>query len=377
MKLCLVLLCAMIWIGEVDAQYNFNRQFTYPEFDENLANTLLMRIENTNFFKNNEYFGEYVEGYTLLGNDLEPSLMYYASSKVRLKLGAYLRKYSGLDTFSIAKPIISVHAKLSPNLELIMGSLRGSVHHRLADAVFDSERRYSRPVETGLQFLYSSNSKKHWVDVWVDWEHFLWQNGSDPEKLTFGISTRNYCLTTQNQWEIMTPFSLLLKHQGGQIITIETNTRTTANWTAGFEIQKNFGGNWDKSVGWKSDYIGFKEIDDDSSLPFTSGWAFHHNAFFEAKKFQVWLGYFHGHDFMAPAGNYLFQSLSSYMPGVYRKKPQLVTLKTGYGYSLLKQLTLDATFDAYYDVTNGHMDYSYGLSLVFLPNWRVIKVSME
>ncbi|MFT3737220.1 MAG: hypothetical protein QM786_00500 [Breznakibacter sp.] len=377
MKLYLVLLCGVIWIGEIKAQYNFNRQFTYPEFDESLANTLLMRIENTNFLKNNEYFGDYVEGYTLLGNDVEPSLMYYAGSKVRLKVGAYLRKYSGLDTFSIVKPIISIHAKLSSNLELVMGSLRGSIHHRLIDAVFDSERRYARPVENGVQFLFTSNDQKHWFDVWVDWEQFLWYNGSDPEKLMFGISSRNYLLSTKNQWDITAPVSLLVRHQGGQITQLAAQTVTMMNWTAGLEVEKRFEGKSHKSVGIKSDYIGYREIDDDSTLPFHAGWALHNSLFFDSKKFQVWIGHFYGYNFLAPVGNYLFQSLSSYMPNVYRKNPQLLTLKTGYGYSLLKQLTLDATFDAYYDLINNRMDYSYGLSLVFLPNWRVIKVSME
>ena len=53
-------------------------QSNYQNTNIQLADTskLFLQLDNTNFIKNNEYFGDIAEGYTLLGFNLTPKLVY-------------------------------------------------------------------------------------------------------------------------------------------------------------------------------------------------------------------------------------------------------------------------------------------------------------
>ena len=155
--LCSVVLCWNISYSKVDLTW----RYYYPEFKENSDNNLYFRLENNNFVKNNEYFGDYIEGYTMMGYTAQPSLVYYAGSRLRIKAGVHLIQFSGMNEFTEVLPTFSIHTRLSDNLDLIMGGLKGDVHHRLIEPLFDPENQYTRPIENGFQFIYNSNKIKH------------------------------------------------------------------------------------------------------------------------------------------------------------------------------------------------------------------------
>jgi hypothetical protein len=370
LKLWFCLLFFTLGIPQTFAQYNYTHQLSYPDFNDSHANALLLRIENNNYFKNNEYFGEYIEGYTLLGNDIQPSLMYYAGNRVRIKLGVHLQKYSGIEFFSQVTPVISIHTRLTRHIDLIMGALRGSIHHQVSEPLFNSEKRYSRPVENGLQFIF--NFERHWADIWLDWENFIQNGDTEPEKLVFGISSKHKWIVNSENWQINTPLVFLVNHSGGQITIEEQLTQTLINASAGFEIVKHLGAK-QNSIALKSDALLFHDNAKNAGLPFNTGYGNNTGLYSQVGKFQVSIGHFHGFNFMVPLGNGLFQSLSNYLPNVYRKNINLINLKAGYGQKLLKELMIDAMAEAYYNYDINHIDYSFGLSLLFLPNWTIIK----
>ena len=65
---------------------------------------------------------------------------------LRLKAGIHVVQFSGVDGVYKALPVLSAHAKLSKQWQLIMGSLKGDVHHHLIEPVFNTESQYTRPL---------------------------------------------------------------------------------------------------------------------------------------------------------------------------------------------------------------------------------------
>jgi cobalt/nickel transport system permease protein len=88
----------------------------------------------------------------------EPELIYSPTSRVTLRAGTHLLKYSGEDNFSEIKPLFSATLNFSENTSLTLGSLSGSDSHKLFDPHFNSERLYNEYLEDGLQFLSSTDN---------------------------------------------------------------------------------------------------------------------------------------------------------------------------------------------------------------------------
>ncbi len=80
-----ILALFLFGLQSINAQLDQVWRYTYPEFVEGQENKLFFRLENNNFFKNNEYFGDYTEGYTLIGYTIQPTFMYYAGKKLTRK----------------------------------------------------------------------------------------------------------------------------------------------------------------------------------------------------------------------------------------------------------------------------------------------------
>jgi hypothetical protein len=75
------------------------RQFAsfYKNTDEVKAGQLNFRFESLGFFQNNEYLGNFVDGYTLPGALIRPKLTYSPTDQLYIEVGGHLVKYSGLD----------------------------------------------------------------------------------------------------------------------------------------------------------------------------------------------------------------------------------------------------------------------------------------
>ncbi|GAF03868.1 hypothetical protein [Saccharicrinis fermentans] len=157
-KQCILitLLISIFFVSK--AQIDLSHRFTYEEFDTNATGNLYFRLENNNFVKNNEYFGEYTEGYTLPGYSIQPSLMYYAGNKVRIKIGSHLVKYSGTNNFTEVVPVVSAHVKIGKNWDMVLGSIKGHVHHKLIEPLFSSDWQYFVSTETGAQFYHNTSN---------------------------------------------------------------------------------------------------------------------------------------------------------------------------------------------------------------------------
>lgn len=365
-----MLLFFLIYVNS-SAQVDLFHKYDYAEFDSAHINKLLFRLENTNFIKNNEYFGVSAEGYTLLGYSITPSVMYYAGTRLRFQAGFNTQKYHGSEKFSKVNPVISAHLKLTPQLDLIMGSLKSTIHHRLSEPIYDNELQYIRPYETGLQFLYAN--KRLWADAWLDWEQYIKSGDAFPEIFTAGISTYTNILHSESGWAIHIPLQMIARHIGGQVNTDDTPMQSIVNLSLGVDVSRKTGGFFN-TLGFFGNWLPYSDLTKVNALGIYNGNAIYTGIKSQGKKGLLMLGYWNGHNFIAPKGSPLFQSVSVYDPLAVIPNRELVTGKLGFYKTFLSQIRFSFLFEGYYDVPDKQFDYAYGIHLSFTPNFVIAKI---
>jgi len=359
----------------VTAQVDQTWRYYYPDLKEDGESKLYLRLENNNFVKNNEYFGNYIEGYTMMGYTIHPSLVYYASPNFRIKAGLFAIQYSGMNNFKDLLPTFSFHAKLSEKLDFIIGGLRGDVHHKLIEPIFNPENQYTRPIENGFQFLY--NSKNMWFDAWVDWEQFIFLGDDKPEKFTAGISSEITFTNPDAFWRISIPAQMIATHLGGQISDYPDAMQTIINLATGVKLNHAMGDGFIRNIGLSAYFVSYHDITAQAGWDFTVGSALYPVAELEYKYGSLMAGYWKAHDYISTKGSPLFQSSSNYKEGYYSEYRDLVTTKLSFTRTFIKQLKIGAMAEVYYDIPAKQLDYSYGINLVFTPNFFITKLKFD
>jgi hypothetical protein len=352
-----------------NAQFNNDFRFYYPEFESQRSNQLILHVSNFNFLKDNEYENPFTWGHTLIGYGIQPSLMYYANDRLRLRAGLFLQQYSGLDYYSKVRPILSAHLRMTPSLDIIMGALRGHLHHQIIEPLFDPERQYTRPVENGLQILI--NRPWLWTDMWVDWEQFIQEGDLFPEWFTVGMSAYPKLLDDSMQpWQIYIPFNALAVHRGGEVSDYPELVQTSMNFAAGLKINRKWEGMLKNTqvFGYAMNY---RNLNDANSRGVNSGYAWYIGAGADTKQLSLMVGYFYGHDFVALRGGGIFQSVSPIRDDVYVPTRKLVTMKAGYNRIFLKEIKFSFLFEGYYDTDDSRLDFAPSVQLIFSPSFFI------
>ncbi len=370
-----VLFFIVLGYNIVFAQVDQTWRYYYSEFKENAGSKLYFRLENNNFVKNNEYFGNYIEGYTMMGYTVQPTLVYYAGSHLRIKAGIHAIQYSGMDNFTEILPTFSIHTKLSDKLDLIMGGLQGDVHHKLIEPIFNPENQYTRPIENGLQFIFKT--KNFWTDLWVDWEQFIFLGDTKPEKFTAGLSSEITLTNSESYWNISIPAQMIATHLGGQISNYSESMQSLTNLATGIKLNHKIGNGFIQHVGFATYLASYHDLTAQSGWDFTNGSAIYPLAELGYKYGILMVGYWKAHNFLSPKGSPLFQSTSNYKNGFYSEYRDLVTTKFCFTKTFMKQIKFSAMLETYYDLPAKQFDYSYGLNLVFTPNFFITKVKFD
>ncbi len=371
MKKHLVTLFGLILFcnGVANAQMDDSVRFYYPEFDEALSHKLLFNLENVNFVKNNEYKNLFFWGHTLLGYGIEPSLMYYVGDRLRLKAGLFLQQYSGLDHYNKVLPVLSAHLRLSPSVDMVMGALRGHIHHRVIEPLFEPERQYTRPVETGVQFLV----KRPWLslDTWVDWEQFIHLDDDFPEKFTVGLSADAGLINrADNAWQVSLPLNVIANHRGGEISDYPEPVQTSVNIAAGAKVNYQGAGQSQK-VGVFGYDLYYRNINDVGLHGVNQGYGYYVGATASGRHSSFMFGYFNAHDFVALCGSGLFLSVSQIMDNVYIPDREILTLKARFQRVYMKKIKFSVLLEGYYDLPARRLDFASGIQLAFNPQFVI------
>jgi hypothetical protein len=354
--------------------YSLSGQSDNPEGDK--AGNLYLELKSISFVKNKEYSNPMspglvymgkiysnnqliydpgygfinpdIEGYTLIGNFIQPSLLFFPSSRFSIKVGAHLLNYSGTGRFSQFRPVVSSKYRFSDKTSLTLGSLDGCEKHRLYDPLFDQERMYNRNTENGIEFL--TDQKHIFSDTWLDWEHFIFTGDTTREILTFGESFRYTSGKIKNLFDFNIPFQLLVRHKGGQISNYPENVETLINAAVGAGINFDLNGGNSGRVGFDYLHMIFYDNSTDQVFAVRNGYANWYKLHYNYKAFILELAYWKSHNFYTSDGNLIYSSISGYGKSSILFDRSLFNTSVFLTLYPVKDLELYLGFDFYYDL---------------------------
>lgn len=351
---------------------------SYPSFyyydqevDSAKSNKLFLQIDNTAFFKNNEYFGDIAKGYTLLGFHLTPQIIYHPNKKVKLRLGTQLLTYYGREDEMKVSLLLSFQYQFHKNLSLTLGNIKGTLNHRLIEPLFDYERFLTHNTENGIQFLW--HSQKLFADLWLDWEQQIFYDDPFQEKFNVGFSL-DYTIFTKNDYTLSLPFQNLIRHQGGQINHNNEPLVTIFNNATGLRLKKDFSGKFVHQIQLSSYLVNYQDLSPTKQQMFIDGTGSYTTLEIFNNRFNFLTGYWYGKQFIAPLSNPLYETYSRTNIFVEEPVRQLLMAKINYHQNIFNGIHLDVRFEPYYDLLNRNFEYNYGLAIVFKENFFLKEV---
>lgn len=333
---------------------------------------LRINLQNFNFFRNNEYKGALVKGYTLPGMWLLPTVSYQPISSIKIELGAYMLKYWGQANYpSIHYGSLSTHngeneqrglhtlpffrIRYVPvdGVSLILGNIYGQSNHGLIEPLYNKEMIMTSDPEAGVQLLWTN--KAFDLDMWINWESFIFRGDNRQEEFTFGLSTRFKANTplsptyaSSNKAHVYFPLQLLFKHQGGEINTTATSreVKTWLNAAAGIGLDIKIPYRYFNRLNFEADatYYGQQK---GSVYPFDKGYGFLGKMVADFKDIRLNAGYWQCHNFVTLLGDPLFGAVSVSEEGLTYNNPKMAYMSLEYSHKISKGFALGVHADVY------------------------------
>jgi len=365
MKKLLYILFLILFVNQLNAQNFQSFSSSYKDVVDIKAGELNFRFESLGFFQNNEYLGNFVDGYTLPGALIRPKLTYSPTDALYVEVGGHLIKYSGLDKPVGFVPWFSARYRFSKSFSVVTGNLDQTNQHGLTEQLWEPERIYTDKPESGLQFLYSG-TKLH-AQTWISWEQFLQKNDQFQEHFTFGL-TSDYEALKNSVLSVKLPVQVLFYHQGGEINYNPGGERpriqTHANFSAGWEMAMNVGEKI-KTINLNGYWFGYDAITKDSNtLPFSKGHAYLIETSAQTRNSRISVSYWNAFQFIAPKGRLLYQSVSDHDPSFSQADRSMVSAKYFWQKNITKDARVAFQVESCLDVPTGDLSYSYGFYLL-------------
>lgn len=372
-----------------------------PLIDSSEIKKLYLEVDVLSFFKNNEFSGEKVKGYTLPGFCMSPHLSLAFSKNVRMEVGANILRYWGSEIYpcysylGIAEweseryqkgvhilPIMRAQFSITDSFHIVFGTLYNRNSHLLCTPLYNNELNYTSDRESGIQILY--DNRFHSSDLWVNWQSFIFENDIHQEMFVFGYSSRTNIIKTDYGLEIGIPLQFVAQHRGGEVNIAETHSiQTYSNYAAGLFGKYSFGGKYFKDITFACYYIGFTQ-NVGTLYPFNNGWAIYPELSIRIHDFQLDMGYFVGKDFISLLGSPHFGNISAKTPDMIFDKMDMFMAEIEYCYHKSKYFSfgIEGSFIHYFPYTSFRPEYgtmerkransfSFGLFLDINPRIRI------
>ena len=344
-----------------------NFQYRLPEksFRPVDTNSLFLSLNSANFLKNNEYYNDYVDGYTKVGFFLKPRLTYVLSPKTRLSAGAHLLKYAGSDRFHEIEPVFSLHHQFSPHLKLIMGTLRNTRQHHLIDPIYHFENYLNKHIENGVQFLMDHPVLR--ADVWINWERFILRGADLREQFETGMSADINLWGRNKDFSVGLPFQLLLQHKGGQINQSDQPVSTLYNMAPGLSFKLETGSDWVQSLRLNNYLVLYGDASPQKLQPYNTGHAIYSSLNLARKNISLELSYWNAYQYLSFSGNPIFQAYSMKKASPLDARRELFAGRLKYTRQY-RDLQFLVNFDSYWDPQHQSVDFGFGLYLLLNTN---------
>lgn len=371
--LTIIRLTSMLITGFAYAQ-NDNSAFCISHYiNPKDSNTIHLFIENGNYFKNMYYIhSDFEPGYKEIGYFIQPSLVYYPNGRTKFSAGIYLLKYSGLDNYTQEQPVLSFQYHIYNGFDMVLGTLYGTTNHRLIEPIFQFDRYMNNHIENGLQFLL--DQKHVQSDLWLNWEQFIFNLSPIQERFVVGSSNSFRLTNPESRFQFNIPVQFLFAHRGGMNTNQGAPVQTLFNLVYGVDADYNFKGTLFQRVGFRGYVAHYADLSTEKQEPFVNGYGIYPNLILEGKHFDVMVGYWNADKFIAPRGEYLFQSVSSLDSSYTEARRQLITFKLTYHHTIKKGIELGTRFESYYDIPKTNLDYTYGVYILFNSDFFLMKV---
>lgn len=319
----------------------------------------LVELDNMAFFKDNEYDGKLQKGYSLPGFWLRPKTVYYPLPNVKLELGAHLLHYWGAFNYPYtayqgiagwnngtyqkgfhALPWLRAQVDLG-KWSLVFGDIYGKSNHRLAEPLYSTELNLTADPEAGLQALFSS--RRFDLDVWLDWQSFIFRDDVHQETFILGLSSRLKLNEEESPFHAYIPLQVMVQHRGGEIDTIHVNSvQTYFCGAAGVGVCRNFSHPVLKRAGAEA-YFACSKHEEDMDW----GTGYYLKAYADLKDLRVKAAWWANHDYVPLLANPFFSALSADEPGTAFDSTGMFCLGLEYALRIGAGITLGADADFY------------------------------
>lgn len=335
--------------------------FSDAKHDWQQGKMLDIRLRNHNFFKNNEYFNDFVYSYTLLGAFLEPTVSYRFSPSLQLSAGLYMQKYSGMDNLNILKPLYKIEYRPHKNLSIIMGDLNGGLNHRMMEQIYRFDRHLIDNDEEGVQLVY--NNGRHFADLWLNCDKAAFPKDLEQEQLQIGFSGELGIVKTQ-LYDLRFTSQVLWAHNGGQDLAVTYQVRSFGSAASGVKFHRQWQTRNVSGIAVESSVVYCSDLSPEKKMPYTSGFGVHGSlaAYYSYVSFS--LGYWYGHHYFSALGEPLFQSLSAKWRSVIAPEREVISLKLAFTKEVSDGLKIAVHYGAYYGRDIKSFDYFYGMHLI-------------
>lgn len=386
LKILAALGAVLIRVGEARAQLD-NSAFTDPAPGRDWARMaavdsvhtgvggvpvggdLRLSLHTFTFFKDNEYFNKIVDGYTLFGTQLNSQFVYYPTKELRLEAGVFLWKDFGNPVLQQVRPTYRAAWTQGHN-QFILGNIRPQLNHNYIEPLFNFERVMLKPLEEGLQFRH--NSRRLFLDVWVDWLRQQYRYSNYQEEIAGGVSSSYRLSGDGSRWQVSVPLQFTAQHYGGQIDTLNKPLQTLFNEAAGVVVSRSLGGPTFRALRFNGYVLGFQDNSPTrGQLPYRNGRALYLNTTLETRYADVMLSYWQGQRFIAPLGGDFYQSLSRTVsnPEFVDRDRRLLLLRLLRDFRISDAAALTVRVEPVYDFNARLLDFSFGVYLNFRQEW--------
>lgn len=339
------------------------------QLEEADSGKLFLDLKFLGFSKNNEYFDTIIDGYTLLGYQLHPTLSYYPRKNVRLDAGVYVQQDFGNRDFSTVVPTISLKVTKGP-LALVFGNIESSLNHQLIEPLYDFERVLTDRMETGIQL--KALTEGLFFDLWLDWQNMIYNNDPEQERFVSGLSL-NKRIISKRTFQVSLPIQVQMSHRGGQIDANPLPLETVMNSAFGIEIKKETSG---LIKNWKLDgfYVHYNNMSSANTRPYKDGSGFYANANMSTSfGLDVMVSYWQAHEFISIQGGKVYPSVSEFDYRDQQENRELLMLRLLYNREITKGLFATLRLEPYYDHGFESFQYAYGFYLQLNDRFFITK----
>ncbi|MTI21058.1 hypothetical protein E1176_08510 [Fulvivirga sp. RKSG066] len=318
-------------------------------------------VNTFGFNKNNEYFNKIADGYTLFGYQVNPYLSYQPLPNVRFDVGIFLQKDFGANGYQSIEPTYRFKY-IKHDVQLIFGTLEGSISHRLVEPLYDFEKVLIDRLENGIQLKLEK--EKLFADLWVDWQKMIFKGDPDQEEVTGGLSL-DYKILDNEKLALSLPLQFVVYHKGGQIDDNPNPLQTYVNTAVGADLKLKLDGRL-KALRFSNYYLFYQDFSSERLLPFENGSGIYLNTTAETDfNVELMLSYWKGHEFISIMGGQLYPSVSSTFknPNHTEQERELLIMRFFHELKLAKNLSLTSRFEPFYDLGNSKFEFSHGFYL--------------